>query len=88
LAKGEKAGSVERKVCVQRVTAVVWRWEAVNREDEGERFVAEWLLRLEGSVWGRKIPAGGGSFLWPKWGRRLGWRDRFFRVSCGFWVSL
>jgi hypothetical protein len=25
LAKGEKAGSVERKVCVQRVTAVVWR---------------------------------------------------------------
>ena len=44
----------------------------MNREDEGERFVAEWLLRLEGSVWGRKIPVGGGSFLWPKWGRRLG----------------
>jgi hypothetical protein len=44
----------------------------VNREDEGERFGAEWLLRLEGSVWGRKILAGGGSFLWPKWGRRLG----------------
>jgi hypothetical protein len=25
LAGGEKAGSVERKVCVQRVTVVVWR---------------------------------------------------------------
>jgi hypothetical protein len=44
----------------------------VNREDEGERFVAEWLLRLEGSVWGRKIPAGGALFFGQNGGADLG----------------
>jgi hypothetical protein len=47
LAGGEKAGSVERKVCVQRVMAVVWRWEAVNREDENQkgRALCYWLAK-------------------------------------------
>ena len=31
----------------------------MNGEDEGERFMAECLLQLEGPVWGRKKPAGG-----------------------------
>jgi hypothetical protein len=36
----------------------------VNEKDEGERFVAEWWLLLEGSVWGRKIPVGGLLWVW------------------------